>query len=171
MRTVKGFIALLGLVTGFAVAASAQSLASLDGSRVALDAQQGKVVILSYGASWLPLSGKQAEFANQLAKKYAGRNVAVYYVLTDSSNPRSKNFASAEALQKWSFDNKVSVPVLIDADGAATFRKYRIEQVPSFIIIDRNGVLSGDPIGGIETSSTPGNDAVTRISRVVDRLL
>ena len=45
-----------------------------------IQAQRGKVVILAVGSGWLPLSGKQAEYTNMLAKRYAGKNVVVYFV-------------------------------------------------------------------------------------------
>ena len=102
-------------------AASAQTiLTSIDGTRVDVEKQSGKVVVLAVGAAWLPLSAKQAEFTNALAKKYAGKNVVVYFVATDSSNPKSKNYASTDTLRKFGFANKLTVPILHDGDGAAT---------------------------------------------------
>jgi len=71
-----------------ALTVSAQtSLTSLDGGKKDIEDQNGKVVVLAFGASWLPLSGKQAEYANSIAKKYAGKNVAVFFVMTDSNAP------------------------------------------------------------------------------------
>ena len=37
------------------------AIAKIDGGTVDLQAQDGKVVVLAVGASWLPLSNKQAE--------------------------------------------------------------------------------------------------------------
>src|SRR5260370_940856 len=76
------------------------SLAWIDGKRVNGEGQNGKVVVLAIGASWLLVSGKQAEFTNSLAKKYAGKNVVFYFVATDSANPKSKNFATDDAVKK-----------------------------------------------------------------------
>jgi hypothetical protein len=76
MKTLRVFIAILSITFALTVAAKAQvNLTSLDGSRVSVEGQTGKVVVLAIGASWLPLSGKQAEFTSALAKKYAGKNV------------------------------------------------------------------------------------------------
>ena len=84
-----------------AVAASAQtSLTALNGSRVDVQGQRGKVVILAIGASWLPLSNKQAEYTNVLAKRYTGKDVIVYFVATDSSDAKSKNHASNAEIEK-----------------------------------------------------------------------
>src|SRR5688572_27148760 len=111
MKTLKGFIVILTLITAGTLAASAQvSLSNIDGGRVDVEAQSGKVVVLAIGASWLPLSGKQVEFTNKLARKYAGKNVVVYFVATDSSNVKSKNYASAEGLRRFAVTNKLNVP-------------------------------------------------------------
>lgn len=151
-----------------ALVMSAQTnLISLDGSRVNVEGQAGKVVVMAIGASWLPLSDKQAEFTNALAKKYAGRNVIFYFVATDSLNPKSKNFAANDTIQRFSAENKLTATVLRDSDGAATFKKFNIEQVPSFIVLDKSGKQIGEPFGGID----PKYDITIPISKVIDRLL
>ncbi|MFT3745013.1 MAG: TlpA disulfide reductase family protein [Pyrinomonadaceae bacterium] len=168
MKTLKSVIVSLSLVLAIAFSVSAQtSLTSLDGSRVNVEAQSGKVVVLAIGASWLPLSGKQAEFTNALAKKYAGKNVVFYFVATDSSNAKSKNFATNDAVQKFATDNKLSVTILRDSDGAATLKKFNVEQVPSFVILDKSGNQVGDPFGGID----PKYDITIPISKAIDKLL
>jgi thiol-disulfide isomerase/thioredoxin len=168
MKTLKSFLAVFGLVTAFAFGVSAQTtLTGLDGAKVDVEAQNGKVVILAIGASWLPLSGEQAVDANALAKKYAGRNVAVYFVATDSLTPNSKNFASNDDIKKFVAAKKLTVPVLRDADGAATLSKFEVDQLPSFVILDKNGRKVGEAIGG----SDPKFDLTAPISKVVDGLL
>ena len=170
MKTIKGFIAIFSVMLALTFAASAQTmLTSLDGTRVDVEGQTGKVVVLAVGASWLPLSGKQAEFTNALAKKYAGKNVVVYFVATDSANAKSKNYASPEAMRKFAFVNKLTVPVLHDADGAVTLKKFKIDQVPSFIILDKSGNLAGEQFGGITTDAK--YDVTVPIAKVIDRLL
>ena len=168
MKTLNSFIYSLGLVFAIAIGVSAQtSLTALDGSRVNVEGQTGKVVVLAIGASWLPLSDKQAEFTNALAKRYAGKNVVFYFVATDSANAKSKNFATDVAIQKFGFENKLTVSILRDADGAATLKKYNVEQVPSFVILDKNGRQLGEPFGGID----PKYDITIPISKAIDKLL
>jgi thiol-disulfide isomerase/thioredoxin len=168
MKTLRGFIAILSITLAAAFAASAQTnLTTLDGARVNVEGQNGKVVILAIGASWLPLSAKQAEYTNALAKKYANKNVVIYFVATDSTNPRSKNFATNDQIRTFAAENKLSVTILRDSDGAATLKKFNVEQVPSFVILDKNGVESGEPFGGID----PKYDITIPISKVVDKLL
>jgi len=168
MKTFKGFIAVLSITLAAAFAASAQTnLASLDGTRINVEGQSGKVVVLAVGASWLPLCNKQAEFTNALAKKYAGRDVVFYFITTDSINAGSKNFATVDGIRKFAGANKLSVAVLRDPDGAETLKKFNIEQMPSFVVLDKNGRQSGEPFGGID----PKYDITIAMSKVIDKLL
>ncbi|CAN5353690.1 hypothetical protein BH20ACI2_BH20ACI2_15800 [soil metagenome] len=168
MRTIKGFITIFSFVLAVAVTAAAQiNLTAVDGTRVDIEGQRGKVVVLAVGASWLPLSGKQAEYTNALAKKYTGNDVMFFFVATDSTKAGSKNFASDDAIQKFAFANKLGMPVLRDSDGASILRRFKIEQVPSFVILDKNGVMVGEPFGGID----PKYDLTIPISKTIDKVL
>lgn len=168
MKTLKGFASIFGLVLAAVLAVTAQTnLTTLDGATVNVQGQDGKVVVLAIGASWLPLSDKQAEFTNVLAKKFAGKNVVVYFVATDSVNPRSKNFATNDQIRKFAGDNKLSVTVLRDSDGAATLKRFKVEQVPSFVILDKSGNSAGEPFGGID----PKYDVTIQIAKTINGLL
>jgi hypothetical protein len=167
MKNIKFFTAALIVTAAFALSAAAQiSLIGLDGSRVDVQGQHGKVVILAVGASWLPLSGKQAEYTNSLAKRYAGGDIVIYFVATDSTNAKSKNFASNDEIKKFATTNKLNVTVLRDGDGVLTLKKFSIDQIPSFVILDKNGAMVGQPFGGID----PNYDITVPISKAVDKL-
>lgn len=158
----------MSIVAILAFAASAQTpLMKLDGGSVDVQSQKGKVVILAVGASWLPLSNKQAEYTNLLAKKYAGKNVVIYFVVTDSTNAKSKNFAADEAVRKFTTANKLAMPILRDSDGESVLKKFKIDQVPSFVILDKDGNQSGEAFGGID----PKFDITVPISKKIDSLL
>ena len=168
MKTIKGLLTIFALTITFAAAAAAQTfLTALDGSRVDLDNQRGKIVVLAVGAAWLPLSAKQADYTNMLVKKYAGKDVIFYFVATDSTNVKSKNFRETEDIRKFASANKLGVTVLRDSDGAITLKKYSIDQVPSFLILDKNGKRVGEPFGGID----PKYDITVPISKAIDRIL
>jgi len=168
MKNFKFLAAVLIVTAAFALSAAAQtSLVGLDGSRVDVQGQRGKVVILAVGAGWLPLSGKQAEYTNTLAKKYSGRDVVVYFVATDSTVAKSKNFASNDDIKKFATANKLGVTILRDGDGALTLKKFNIDQIPSFVILDKNGNMVGQAFGGID----PNYDITVPISKAVDRIL
>ena len=167
MKTLKNLALVLGLLVSITMAAWAQSpLPSLNGSAVDIQGQRGKVVILALGARWLPLSGTQAEYTNVLAKRYTGKDVVVYFVATDSTSTKSKNFASNEDLEKFVAGSKLTVPVLRDSDGAVTLKKFGVDQLPTFVILDKQGNAAGT-FGGID----PKFDITVPISKAVDKLL
>ena len=143
------------------------SLTSLGGGNVDIQSQRGKVVILALGASWLPLSNKQAEYTNVLAKRYTGKDVVVYFVATDSTNAKSKNYATNADIEKFVAGSKLNVQVLRDSDGLLTLKRFNVDQLPSFVILDKQGNVSGSAFGGID----PKFDVTVPISKAVDRLL
>lgn len=168
MKNLKGLITTIALTLVFSAAALSQTvLNSIDGARINVEAQNGKVVVLAVGAAWLPLSAKQVEFTNVLAKKYAGKNVVLYFVATDSANARSRNYTSIADIRSFASLNKLTSTILLDPDGAATLKKYKVEQVPSFVILNKNGELAGEPFGGID----PKYDITIPISKAIDKLL
>src|SRR6476620_740302 len=123
MKILKSFIAVIGILAAVAIGGSAQTaFTTVNGTRVDLATSRGKVVVLAVGASWLPLSAKQAEYTNVLARRYTGKDVVVYFVATDSATARSKNFATNEDILKFTTVNKLAVPVLRDPDGAVILK-------------------------------------------------
>lgn len=167
MKNLKVFFSIFGLAVALCVSVVAQSpLARLGGGNFEVNSEKGKVVILAVGATWLPLSVKQAEYTNVLAKRYSGKNVVVYFVATDSLI-RSKNFANDDDIRKFVGTSKLSVPVLRDSEGAYTLKNYTIDQLPSFIVLDRQGKQAGEAFGGID----PKFDITIPISKTVDGLL
>ncbi len=169
MKNIKSFLAIFGFLITFSFAAQAQAvtLTSLDGDKINVTGQTGKVVILAVGAIWLPLSKDQAIVTNKLAKKYAGRDVVIYFVATDSVLTKSKNFASDEEIRLFGTKNKLSVKILRDSDGLLTLKKFAIDQLPSFVILGKDGKSIGEPYGGID----PDSDISIPISKAIDKLL
>ncbi len=169
MKNIKSILAVFGLLIAFSFAAQAQavSLTALDGEKVNVTGQNGKVVVLAVGATWLPLSKDQAVIINKLAKKYAGKDVLVYFVATDSANAKSKNFASNEEISAFATKNKLGVKILRDSDGLLTLKKFAIDQLPSFVILDKTGKSIGEPYGGID----PDSDISIPISKAIDKIL
>lgn len=168
MNYLLKFFAVALILVGLSSFASAQvSLSSLSNGSVDIQAQKGKVVVLAVGASWLPLSNRQASIANVIAKKYSGKNVVVYFIATDSDNPKSKNFADNEKLRQWAAKMNLTPTVLRDPDGSLVLKKFSIDQLPSFVVLDKNGKQAGDAFGGID----PKFDLSVPISARIDPLL
>ena len=169
MRSIKSILTILGFVfaVSFAVSAQSLNLTSLGGEKINVQGQKGKVVVLAIGATWLPLSNQQAVFANKLAKKYAGRDVLIYFVATDSTSTKSKNYADDAAIGKFAASNKLNVPVLRDSDGLLTMKKFSIDQLPAFVILDKDGKPATESYAGID----PKTDITLTISKEIDKIL
>ena len=140
------------------------SFRSIDGESVTSDSLRGQVVVLAIGAAWLPLSKNQLEGVKKLADDYAGRGVAVYWVSTDSDSPKSKNFASEEQLR--ALGRKYKVTVLRDPDGVVS-KKFGVNQLPTVVIIDKQGNISGGPIGGLDPNANLTAQLSERLKKVL----
>jgi peroxiredoxin len=161
---------LFAITTAVSVPAPAQdrgvdfSMRAIDGEAVTAGSLRGEVVVLAFGASWLPLSRNQMEGVKKLADQYAGRGVAVYWVSTDSESPKSRNYASDDQLRELA--RKYKVTVLRDPDGAVS-KKLGVDQLPSVVIIDKHGNISGAPLGGMD----PKANLTMQLAERLDKLL
>ncbi|MER3428169.1 MAG: hypothetical protein C4334_08715 [Pyrinomonas sp.] len=142
------------------------SMRSVDGRTITADGLRGKVVVLAFGASWLPLSRTQVQGVQRLADDYRGRGVEVFWVSTDSESPRSKNYASDEQLKEFARKYGLNVTVLRDPEGTIS-RRLGVDQLPAIVILDRAGNVAGAPIGGLD----PKGDLVGQLASRLERLL
>jgi peroxiredoxin len=142
------------------------SLRSIDGQTVSSDGLRGEVVVLAFGASWLPLSRTQLQGIRKLADKYSERGVVVYWVSTDSESPKSKNFATDDQLREFSKKYGLNVTVLRDPDGKIS-RQFNIDQLPAIVILDKQGNTAGTPIGGLD----PEGDLVKQLAQPLEVVL
>ena len=140
------------------------SLRSINGRTITSESLRGEVVVLAFGASWLPLSRHQLQGLKKLADEYAERGVVVYWVSTESEDSKSRNYASDEQLR--AFAQKYSVSVLRDPEGAVS-RKLGVDQIPATVILDKQGNVVGEPIKGID----PEGNLAAQLSEQLKRVL
>lgn len=142
------------------------SLRSIDGQTVTSESLRGEVVVLAFGASWLPLSKTQLQGVRKLADEYSNRNVVVYWVSTESDDSKSKNYASDQQLKAFSQKYGLNVTVLRDPNGVVS-KKFGVDQLPSIVILDKEGNVSGAPIGGLD----PLGNLAAQLAPRLDKLL
>jgi len=142
------------------------SLQSIDGQTITSNSLKGEVVVLAFGASWLPLSKTELQGVRKLADQYANRGVVVYWVSTESEDPKSKNFATDEQLRAFAQKYGLKVTVLRDPDGVVS-KKLGVEQLPSIVILDKEGRPVGQPIGGLD----PNGNIAAQLASVLDKIL
>ena len=143
---------------GAALPSSAQTpvefrLRSADGGEITSEMLRGDVVVLAFGAAWLPLSKDQVRSVQELAEEFGERDVRVYWVATDSDKTGSKNFASDEQLRGFARKHGLKVAALRDPDGAL-FKRFGVagNQLPAIVILDQKGAVSVPTIGGLDPS-------------------
>jgi len=142
------------------------SLRTTDGQTITSESLRGEPVVLAFGASWLPLSKSQLQGVRKLADEYSDRGLVVYWVSTESEDPKSKNYASDENLRAFAQKYGLKVTVLRDPDGA-TSKKFGIDQLPSIVILDKQGNPVGEPIGGLD----PNGNLAGQLARSLDKVL
>jgi peroxiredoxin len=162
---------LLGLAAGGLAQKGASgpaefSLRSIDGQTISSDSLRGEVVVLAFGASWLPLSRAQLQGVKKLADEYSNRGVVVYWVSTESENPKSKNYASDDQLRGFVKKFGLAVTVLRDPDGVVS-KKLGADELPSVVILDKQGNLVGEPVKGID----PDGNLAGQLAKQLDKIL
>jgi thiol-disulfide isomerase/thioredoxin len=131
-------------------------LRKLDGSAEPLASVRGKVLVLSFWATWCgPCRELEPQFV-QVAKNYAGNEDIVFYAVnTDEDETLVAPFLSHE---KW------DVPVVY-ADGLDDFVK--VQSLPTVLIVDRSGKISyrinGYPPEGFAENLTNGIQAAVGV--------
>jgi peroxiredoxin len=169
-KTLFALFMVMALAASLAMAQSSGpvdfSLRSIEGQTITSDSLRGEVVVLAFGASWLPLSRTQLTGVRKLADEYSDRGVVVYWVSTESEDQKSKNFASDEQLRGFAQKYGLKVTVLRDPDGV-TSKKFGIDQLPSIVIIYKQGSPFGAPIGGLD----PNGNLAGQLAKSLDKVL
>ena len=142
------------------------SMRSVDGQTVTSESLHGEVVVLAFGASWLPLSKTQLQGVRKLADEYSNSGVVVYWVSTESEDQKSKNFATDEQLRAFSQKYGLKVTVLRDPDGVIS-KKFGVDQLPSIIILDKQGNVVGEPIGGLDPAGNLTGQLASRLDKIL----
>lgn len=139
---------------------------TIDGETISSSSLRGKVVVLAIGASWLPLSRKQVESVQKLADDYARREVEVFWVSTDSESPKSKNYASDDQLRAFAGKYNLKIKILRDPDGTVS-KQLGANQVPTVIIIDKQGQISGGLVGGLDPQGNLAEQLSARLNKLL----
>lgn len=104
------------------------TLAQLSGASVKLSELRGKPVLLDFWGSYCGSCRRTTLYAQDLQRRYSASGLAVLTLTQDTS----------EDARLWTDYNHVTLPVLLDSDGAA-FKAFGIEGVPVTILFDGNG--------------------------------
>ena len=125
MKNIKSLLAILSLVFVFSLqrfGAEHQLLVDLT-ARKSISKRKKAKSSCWQSARVAAAFENQASTINKLAKKYAGRDVVFYFISTDSTSAKSKNYASDDDIRKFAESNKLTIAILRDSEGATTLEK------------------------------------------------
>jgi peroxiredoxin len=139
---------------------------SVDGREVRLADHKGKVVVMSFGGTWVPLASKELPALQKIADRYSSRGVQVYWVSINSSKPGARNYASDADLQAFTQKYNLKVAALRDPDQTV-YKSFGLDAVPTVVIIDQEGNLAHKHVG----FGADQGEAYGELIRVIERLL
>lgn len=142
-------IALLGLLlvaSGSVASAQQVTFQAVDGKTVTSADLSGKVVVLSFGATWVPLTAKELPALQKLADRYAPRGVQVYWVSVNGAKPGGKNFMTDADLAAFADKRGFHTAVLRDPEQAA-YRAFAVDALPTIVILGKDGRVVRKHVG------------------------
>jgi peroxiredoxin len=152
----------MSTVIATAIAQQDLSFATPDGQTVSLSGMRGNVVVILFSGSQDPQCRDGLKALESLADRFRGKGVKVYWVSVNSpsevTNDQLKNPCGAAT----------SVQVLRDSNQAA-FKRFsgKRAQLPTIVVLDRQGTPFGQPRGGFNPSS----DFINDLAATTDNLL
>lgn len=110
------------------------TLTDIHGSQVSLSDFEGQVVYLDFWASWCGPCMREVPYAKKLKERFADTNDLVFlYISVDEDLNAWRNTVEAQNIQ--------GVHLNVRGMRHEVAELYNVKGVPSFFIIDRNGVI------------------------------
>jgi len=122
------------------------TLRSLDGNTVNLSTLRGKVVVLSFGGTWVPMASRELSALQKIADRYTSRGVQFYWVSVNSARAGTRNYISDGDLQAFAQKHQIRMSVLRDPDMEA-YQAFGLDALPTLVILDREGKVARKHVG------------------------
>jgi len=166
MKRAKYIVAAAVLAAALAPTVLAQgptgTFRTTGGGTLAVAGMRGRVAVLLFGGMVDPQSPEELPVLQQLANRYQGRDVDVYWVSLDPAGTPDAQ------LTQFAASNGYRGAILRDSgDILRSVSGGRKPQLPTIVVLDKTGAVAGKPIGGFDRDV----DIVARLSAVIDPLL
>lgn len=155
----------LGAMQAFAQAPEA-TLQSTEGKTMSLSELKGKVVVLSFGGSWVPLASKELPALQKLADRFVSRDVQIYWVSINSAKPGARTYATDADLKAFAAKNGFTLPVMRDPEQKL-YKELALDAVPTIVLLDKQGKVVRKHVG----FGTEAGEAYGEIIRDIEQLL
>jgi peroxiredoxin len=116
-------------------------MTDVKGQEIALSSLEGKVVLLSFSASWDEASVKENQNLKPIYEKFKNRGFEIYQVSLERSKVLWENHLALNQIP-W-----ISVSDLMYTESIAA-RKYNIQRLPANFLISREGEIIGKDLFG-----------------------
>ena len=136
--------------------APASELQTIDGKSVQPADWKGKIVVMSFSGTWVPLATKELPALQKLADRYASRGVQVFWVSVNSEKPGARTYSTSADLQAFAQKNGLRLPVLRDPEQKL-YKELGLDGLPTIVILDRQGKVVRKHVGlGVEAGEAYG---------------
>ncbi len=118
-------------------------LRDLNGKKVSLSSQKGKVVFLNFWATWCPPCRAEMPAMQRLQARFKDKGLVILAVNLQED---------VRTVRKYVTANKLTFPVLLDTDGRVG-AIYGARNIPTTYLVGRDGSVLAGVIGGLEWDS------------------
>lgn len=113
-----------------------------------LSAYKGKVVLVSFWATWCSACRQELPVIEKLSEKYSKKDVTIL----SCTVPGQNNELNPEKMTGFLNNNSISHPVLFDSSGKV-WEKYNIRSIPTIYVINKKGEISTNIAGATDEKS------------------
>ncbi len=129
------------------------TLKTLDGQEITLSQLKGKVVLLDFWATWCGPCRESIPHLIQLYNDYQGKGLELIGMDVDKGD--------VETVRKFVKSMDIPYPIVVASDDVA--RNYRVNGIPTTILIDKEGNIR-ERIAGFSTTIAQG--LTTRVAEL-----